>query len=111
MEIGRPGNKHVLHSSEKMSNGAWTATPIRSRPGTIQPLEWYKLKISLRRSHAHIELDDHSLFDFTTKQGSAGAKGGVQLRTYGCAIRFRNIKVTAPDGTVLWEGPPDLPEK
>ena len=24
---------------------------------------------------------------------------------------FRNIKVTAPDGTVLWEGPPELHER
>jgi hypothetical protein len=94
-----------------MSNGTWSATEIRSKPGTIQPLRWYKLKISLRGSHAHIELDDHSRFDFTTKRRFTGAKGGVQLRTYGCARRFRNIKLTAPDGTVLWDGPPDLPEK
>ena len=91
-----------------MSNGSHRATEIASKPGTIQPLEWYKLKISLRGSRVRIELDDHTLFVFTTEHSP---KGGVQLRTYNCAIRFRNIKVTAPDGTVLWEGPPDLPEK
>ena len=33
--------------------------------------------------------------------------GLVGFRTYGPA-RFRNLKVTAPDGRVLWDGLPDL---
>src|SRR5262249_45296287 len=34
-------------------------------------------------------------------------RGCVGLRTYENAAEFRDIKVTAPDGKVLWEGLPD----
>ena len=36
-------------------------------------------------------------------------KGGVGLRVVNSAFQFKNIKVTAPDGKVLWEGMPALP--
>jgi 3-keto-disaccharide hydrolase len=35
-------------------------------------------------------------------------RGRVGLRTWWSAYRFRNIKVTAPDGETLWEGPPAI---
>jgi hypothetical protein len=77
-------------------------------PGTIRPLEWYRVKISVRGPHFRIELDYHVLFTYSEDRIP---NGGVGLGFYESAGRFRNIKVTAPDGTVLWEGPPDLPEK
>ena len=81
---------------------------IRSKPGTIRQLDWYKVKISLRGPHIRVDLDDHLLFSLTDKTSPDGLVG---LRFINSAGRFRNIKVTAPDGTVLWEGPPDLPKK
>ncbi len=38
-------------------------------------------------------------------------KGRVGLQTFGAAFRFKNIKVTAPDGRVLWEGLPAVESK
>jgi formylglycine-generating enzyme required for sulfatase activity/serine/threonine protein kinase len=96
-------NKHALHR--------WL-TPdlreIRSTPGTIELNKWHKLKISLRGTRIRIDLDDNLLFDLTD---DFSPKGGVGLHCVDCAGRFRNIRITGPDGTVLWEGPPDLPEK
>ncbi|WP_406698042.1 hypothetical protein V5E97_04230 [Singulisphaera sp. Ch08] len=81
---------------------------IRSIPGTIRPLDWHEVKISLRGQRIHIELDDRELFACTDNYSQ---KGDVSLYFSNSSGRFRNIKVTAPDGTVLWERPRDLPEK
>ena len=36
------------------------------------------------------------------------AKGRVGLQTFGSLVRFENIRVTSPDGKVLWDGPPAI---
>ena len=102
---GNHGNNHTLGLWSSLGN---SPGDMGSKPGTIQPLEWYKLKISLRGPRIRIELDDHLLFDCTDEFSQ---KGDVALKCYNSAARFRNIKVTAPDGSVLWEGPPDLPKE
>jgi hypothetical protein len=106
LEFNDNGNQHtlwrVLRSGDRPSVSA-----VRSSPGRIQPLEWYKVKITLRKQDIRIELDNHLLY--ACKDGFL-QKGNVSLSLFNGG-RFRNIKVTAPDGTVLWEGPPDLPEK
>ncbi len=82
-----------------------SATELRSEPSTIQPDEWYKVKISLQGPHIRIELNGNLLFALRNEFSKIG---NIQLRNWDSAVRFRNIKVTAPNGTVLWEGPPDL---
>jgi serine/threonine protein kinase len=101
--LGALGNTHNFN--------IWSRSPkidriIQQTPGTIRTHEWYKVKISLRGQHIRIELDDHLLF---ACQDNFVQKGSLSLAWYNSAGRFRKIKVTAPDGTVLWEGPPDLP--
>jgi hypothetical protein len=56
------------------------------------------VKISLRGPRIRIELDDNLLFEWTN---DFSRKGSAQLRGSDCAVRFRNIKVAAPDGTKL----------
>ena len=102
----RPWQQHSL--PQQMVEFGQYVYKIQSSPGTIQSLDWYKLKISLRGTRIHIELDDHMLFDCAD---DFSQKGGVGLRCEHSAARFRNIKVTAPDGTILWEGLPDLPKE
>jgi hypothetical protein len=63
--------------------------------------------VSLRNQQIRIELDDHVLFGL---QDDFSRRGAVGLRFYNGAGRFRKIKVSAPDGALLWEGPPDLPQ-
>ena len=64
------------------------------------------MKIIVRRQHIRIELDDEQIFDC---EDDFNLRGAVALRFFDSEGRFRNIKVTAHDGTKLWEGPPDLP--
>jgi hypothetical protein len=79
---------------------------IKSTPGTIQPDQWYKVRISLEGQRIRIELDGHKIFD---EVNEFSEKGFVALKCWDSDGRFRNFKVAAPDGTLLWEGPPDLP--
>ena len=94
--------KHSLHLWSRSGD-----REIRSKPGTLQTLDWYRVKISLRGTRIHIELDDHLLFALTD---TFSQEGWVDLELR-LRRSFRNIKVTAPDGTLLWEGPPDLTGK
>ncbi len=91
--------------------GFWTPTKetvIGRRPGTIQLNQWYRVKVSLRGSRTLIEFDDRLVFDLTD---DSSLDGRVALHCFGGVGRFRDIKVAAPDGTMLWEGLPDLPGK
>jgi hypothetical protein len=102
LQIGGPYDRHYL----ERTLGPTRDKMIESTPGTIRASKWYRVKISLRGLRIRIELDDQVVFscfdDFTRR-------GIVSLGFFDGAGRFRNIKVSAPDGTVLWEGPPDLP--
>ena len=100
--IGRSNGTHYLgRSSSEMPK----TSNISTIPGTIRPLEWHKTKISLRGPRIRIEFDDQVIFDCND---DFNQKGAVGLTCSNSAGRFRNIKVTAPDGTILWEGVPDL---
>jgi serine/threonine protein kinase len=99
------------YRNSKHNLGRWSRQgdrEIRSTPGTIRPLVWYKVKISLRGQRIRVELDDRVILACSDTYSQ---KGHVELRSIDSAGRFRNIKVTAPDGTVLWKGAPDLPGK
>ena len=100
--LGALGNKHLL--------GIWASSPkvdkfIQSTPGILMSDVWYKVKISLRGQDIRVELNDRLLF---RSIDSFSPKGNFFLCCYNSAGRFRNIRVTAPDGAVLWNGLPDL---
>jgi hypothetical protein len=102
--LGGPDGTHSISHWNSVTKSA--ALPHKSQ-GAIQWNRWYRVKISLRGQHIRIELDEQLLFDC---EDDFNARGAVSLRCFNSGGRFRDIKVAAPDGTVLWEGPPDLPE-
>jgi serine/threonine protein kinase len=99
----------ILGIDNKYSLSRWSraggAEEIVSTPGTVQPHRWYTVKVSLRGRRICVEIDGQPLFAHTD---DFSGQGDVCLKCYGSTGRFRDINVTAPDGTVLWEGPPDL---
>jgi serine/threonine protein kinase len=110
-----PANDNSLYAlilgSERYTLGRWSmsggiAPDIESKPGAIQPDQWYQVKISLRSTHISIIIDDHLYFDV---DDTFSNKGFVALKCWGSDGRFRDIEIRAPNGTVLWKGPPDLP--
>ena len=76
----------------------------------IEQKKWYTLRVSVRGNH----------FDCFVKQGEIETRvssftddrhpvGRVGLRCILSSWRFKNIKVTSPDGKTLWDGLPSLP--
>jgi hypothetical protein len=52
-------------------------------------------------------LDGESVFKVSHPDRWGGKVGFFCVRM---AVRFKDIEVNAPDGKVLWEGPPELPQ-
>jgi hypothetical protein len=102
LEIGGPNGKHYVR---RWLGATRQIKPLYSIPGTIQPFKWYRLKVSFRGNRVRIELDDGLIFAWTD---NINQRGAASLQFYNSAGRFRNIKITAPNGAVLWEGLPDL---
>ena len=76
----------------------------------IEQNKWYTLRVSVRGNHA----------DCFIKQGEIETRvssftddrhpvGHVVLRCIFSSWRFKNIKVTSPNGKTLWDGLPSLP--
>jgi hypothetical protein len=71
----------------------------------LQNDRWYAAKVKVRGDQGEAYLDGVKLFDFKTDKHPVG---GVRLETMMSSYRFKNIKVTAPDGTILLEGLPEI---
>jgi serine/threonine protein kinase len=72
---------------------------------------WYTVRVRVRGNliQCFLKDGDKELLLFNFEDDGSHPKGRVGLRTSYAAFRFKNIRVTAPDGKVLWEGVPDLP--
>jgi serine/threonine protein kinase len=75
------------------------------RNGRVDQGKWYKMLVRVRGKHMQCYLNGAKIFDFQSDEHPSGC---VALRTWRTKYRFRNINVSAPDGTVLLEGLPDL---
>jgi len=75
------------------------------RVGSMARGQRCRVRIEVRDDHCRCFVGDKLIYDFPDKRLP---HGGVGLRTWGGAVRVRDIKVTSPDGKVLWEGPPVL---
>ena len=74
-----------------------------TRPHDHRP--WYKIKIEVRGPAIQCLVDGKGLFLF---RDDTFLKGMVGLGTQNAPVRWRNLKVAAPDGRILWEGWPEM---
>ncbi len=74
--------------------------------------KWYHARASIRGRHFVCKLGDEDEKELVhlNFEDDRHPLGQVAIFTEGCSYRFRNIKVTAPDGKTLWEMPPALGE-
>ena len=102
------GAKNTEHLAARVKEGSiLQRVPLDAKGNPIETGRWYVAKISVRGDKAQCLLDGVKLFEFTADQIPAGSVG---LRTWGAAYRFKNLKVTAPDGASHCpKGLPDLP--
>ena len=101
--LGSNKNQRI-YSYYSSHNRIWNEKHLESGVDTDR---WLKLRVRLRGAHCEFYLDDKLLFDCDEPRSTQGAVG---LMTSGLSpTRFRNIRVTDPDGKVLFEGWPELP--
>ena len=101
MEYGQGGNRFrpIMQDSGPLRKA--DEEPIR-------PDRWYELKVVVRGKTTRAYGDGRLLFECRNNPFQAGRVGVRTWRTWQGKTRFRAIKVTAPDGTALWSGPPEI---
>jgi WD40 repeat protein len=100
--LGASGNKvDCARCTERGHTGQ-----LAGRDGGLEMGRWAKLHVRLRGTRCQCYLDDRPVFEVENRTNSYGAVG---FWTWTTAVRFKNIRVTDPEGKVLFEGLPDLP--
>jgi WD40 repeat protein len=77
-----------------------------NKKGSIPANTWMRARVSVRGARAQCFLNDQKQFD--VKLDPPHGAGCVGLMAFESHFRFRNIRVTDPEGKVLLEGLPDL---
>jgi hypothetical protein len=72
----------------------------------MAPNRTYRVLVQVRGDRFRCHRDDVLIYDVRDGRLERGAVG---FRCWGAVVRLGAIRVTAPDGRVLWEGPPDVP--
>jgi alpha-N-arabinofuranosidase len=103
VNLGGWGN--VNHGIERGVSGQGRWRAVATTPGKIEPDHWYKIRVRCEGPRMLVFLDDQQIFDFTDKEHPHLA-GQVGVGTWGTAAQYRNFKVTALDGQVLFSGLP-----
>ena len=85
-----------LHDARLRGGSQHDVEPIRTN-------RWYTLKVSVRGAEFRCFVDGRPTFSETRQDHPRGCVG---FHVNSSQFAFRNIKVTAPDGTVLLEGLP-----
>jgi hypothetical protein len=80
----------------------WKSYPIVSH-------KWYTARVRIRGNHVESSLfDDGKEVVHLAADDVKHPRGRVGFATWHASYKFRNIRVTAPDGTGLWDGPPPI---
>ena len=82
---------------------------LSSRDFSLRAGDWYTARVHVRGKQMVCSLfDSHNSTETRVIElvDDRHPRGRVGLRTFGSSFRFKNIKVTSPDGRTLWEGLP-----
>jgi hypothetical protein len=105
--IGIAGNRVTkVELVEALPTGVKFTPLSEHKAMAIADNQWYDILIKARGQWVECFLDGQSVVRFAHPDRWGGQFGFGCMRMAG---RFRDIGVKAPDGKVLWEGPPELP--
>jgi serine/threonine protein kinase len=103
--FGLSSFRNSAHTLEWFTNGKLPPKPQRQMRASLPAGGWHKARLNIRGRHVQCFLDDRKLVECDVDLDLTGRAG---LRTWNSIYRFRNIKVTAPNGKALLEGLPDV---
>jgi serine/threonine protein kinase/tetratricopeptide (TPR) repeat protein len=98
-----PAGKGIREQGER-SIRSWNGKVIgifSPVPGEVIIDHWYRMRVEARGNRFRFVLDGKPL---TSAYIEGFPRGCVGLSTFNTSARFRNLKVTDPDGKVLFEG-------
>jgi serine/threonine protein kinase len=105
--IGLKGNREsYVESIEFLPTGMQSTRRAGPKPIRVVDHRWYDIHLKARGNRVECFLDGDSQFHFTDADRRGGRFGITCLRM---AAMFKDLEITAPDGSVLWKGPPKLP--
>jgi serine/threonine protein kinase len=78
---------------------------VQTRRQRIEPDRWHDIRLLVRGAEYECYVDGEQWFQ---GRDDRFTHGRIALSTRNPATRFRDIRVTASDGSVLFSGPPDL---
>jgi hypothetical protein len=102
--IGNYGN--IAHDLSFEHEGKWGRNPGMYVEGRIDANRWYDMRVEVRGKDYRCFLDGRELFSCRDERFTRGRIGISSLNS---VVRFRDIRVTTPEGRLLWRGLPDLP--
>jgi Protein kinase domain/Domain of Unknown Function (DUF1080) len=109
LALGFQGDKKEhceLYFHRSSEQNKWLAKNSQARPMPVEVGRWYQVLISCRGSDFTATVDGKQMAHMKRPDFPQGCVG-FNVNKQG-VVRFTNIKVTAPNGAVLWEGLPDL---
>jgi eukaryotic-like serine/threonine-protein kinase len=98
------GWDNTKHGILPMVGGQWRTAVVA--PRKTSSAKWQKIKVEVRGRTCRLFVDGSVVVQAVDVPAAVGQVG---LRTFGTAGRFRSIKVTDPNGNVLFKGLPELP--
>jgi alpha-L-arabinofuranosidase len=101
--IGGWGN--MRHQLEKARPGRGRNAVGPATRDRIETGKWYRIRVRCEGNHTQIWLDDDQVLDYTDTR-NPNLAGRVGIGTWATQAKYRNLKVTALDGKVLFEGLP-----
>jgi serine/threonine protein kinase len=78
---------------------------VQNRRARIEPDTWHDIRVDAHGADFDCYVDGEQWFH---EHDDRYTHGRIMLVTRSAAARFRDIRVTAADGSVLFSGPPDL---
>jgi serine/threonine protein kinase len=102
-----PGQVMFLRVEEPLPTGLRFTPLSESKVVALADNQWYDILIKTRGQWIECFLDGESVFKVSHLDRWGGKLGFFCVRMAG---RFKDIEVKAPDGKVLWKGPPELPQ-
>ena len=86
-------------------DGEFTVLPTRrTRDAILTPGRWHRMRVDVKGEEFVAYLDGQLAF---AASDASMARGRVGFRVMD-ACRFRNVRVAAPNGKIMWEGLPEM---
>lgn len=105
LEVG--GWSATVTEAVFFKKGIWGRSPGCFLKVPHEHNRWYKIKVEVRGPRISCWVNGKNVFTYRDESLNHGMIG---LGTGNSPVRWRRLKVTAPDGRVLWEGFPDIQE-